>query len=50
MLNISTASLNLMTPDMKQVSISSILICESFGKQPIVQLFVVYQSTGSRCY
>lgn len=49
MLNISTASLNLMTPDMKQVSIRTILICESFGKQPSVQLFVIYQNTGLRC-
>lgn len=45
MLNISTTSLNLMTPDTKQVSVTAILICEAFDEQPTAQLFVVCQNT-----
>lgn len=43
MLNISTSSLNLMNPDTKQVSVTSVLICEAFDEQPAAQLFAVCQ-------
>lgn len=43
MLNISTTSLNLMTPDTKQVSASAMLICETLEEQPTAQVFAVCQ-------
>lgn len=43
MLNISTTSLNLMTPDTKQVSVSAMLISETFDEEPTAQLFAVCQ-------
>lgn len=45
MLNISTTSLNLMTPDTKQVSVTAILIGVAFDEQPTAQLFAVFKNT-----
>lgn len=45
MLNISTTSLNLMTPDTKQVSVTDLLTCEAIDEQPTAQLFAVCQNT-----
>jgi len=45
MLNISTTSLNLMTPDTKQVSVTAIKICEAFDEQFAAQLLAVCQNT-----